>query len=518
MASNIQIETDKDRIVNTPTIPGLKVNMDNIEVSMDDSNKKPLVEIPERISSVRRPSFGSKSEDSSSDKEAGNFKFLINPKKFNPIPKEPLESEDQRSGKQRDTDSEKSKKSNRSVHTRFSSNSNKKDTSDADEYRPRYGSFGSSFKTQSGTPAAATVPNVGIGIGSLFGGRKSHENLSEDDLRKMKSHYLEQYERKNQDFKYSPKKLSMKNDLEEIRSELEYINTKRQKEVNMDNWKKGLLLFSHGVVVANDWAKDPFDVDLSNWPKEMYWDLNRAGKYDEVIEELVEKYHQGRVPIPPEWKLLFMMGTSLVLGVMTKKQEQAQMKKRMAEDRIMAEKVRNQVRQEVARMQFVPQHQQQQQQTQRPVSIGQHRNRINVPRPASPGNKMSGPSLSDAEIMKLMEANFIDSTIAADGTSVASSETKASKRSSASKRSQQRDEEERQDQQQPRKRGRPRKHPLPTEFPMADIIGSDIPEMDTSDKVIRLPAANAAVTPKRGRGRPRKNALHENNVITLERL
>jgi len=53
---------------------------------------------------------------------------------------------------------------------------------------------------------------------------------------------------------------------------------------------------------------------------------------------------------------------------------------------------------------------------------------------------------------------------------------------------------------------------------MADIIGSDIPEMDTSDKVIRLPAANAAVTPKRGRGRPRKNALHENNVITLERL
>ena len=119
--------------------------------------------------------------------------------------------------------------------------------------------------------------------------------MSSDDIRREKSHFLQAYEAKNRDNMYSRKHLTMDNDLEEIRNELEFITRKRERDNSMEMWKRGLLLFVDGwVVMVNNYANDPFDVDLGDWSKEMHWDVHRAGKYDEVLEEMVEKWRVER--------------------------------------------------------------------------------------------------------------------------------------------------------------------------------------------------------------------------------
>jgi len=509
--SNIQIETDKDRIVNAQTIPNLKINMDNIEIAADDSPTKPRIEIPERSSRAH-------DSDSSSDGHKSNtdFKFLINPKKFNPVAKEQVEPE----VKKQDTDSEKSKKSTHSRRSKVSVSSEpRKD--DSSEYKPRISTIGSNFKPFS-TPGAfnADVGAPGASGASFMGTsfpttRKSFEGMSEDEIRRRKSHYLEQYERKNKDYIYSPKRLSMKNDIEEILSELEYITNKRRKENMMDMWKRGLLLVVDGASVVNNYANDPFDIDLSDWSKEMHWDVYRAGKYDEVLEDLIDKYHQSKIPIAPEWKLAFMMGSSLVFGVVQKKQEKAKMKKRLEEERRMEEKVRNQVRDEIARMQYVP-HQQQHtgqqnafNRQQAPAEWSNPKRPATVVQPTV--NQMSGPSLSDDKIMKLMEANFIDSTIALDSSSVSSNSTKSSKASTASKKS---EAENPTVAPEKKKRGRPRKESVKPEEGKAELVTEmDKTEMSAADKVITLPAGRGGLSRRGGRGRPRKDVAVENAIV-----
>ena len=549
MTSNIEIETDKDRIVNTPSIP-LKINMDNIEIAVDDSARKPRVEIPERSSrNTRKDSSDSSSERSSSSKDNANmdYKFLINPKKYNPIvEKEVVASDDEKSRRRNDTDSERSKRTNITSRSRFSDRRESKDDDKKnDDYAPRLSGFTSGIKPFPSLDTQSDSANVQLTGGqaassffnSTFSSRKSYDSMDEDEIRKLKSHYLDQYEKKNKDYVYSTKKLTMKNDLEEIRSEVEWITTKRRNDNNMEMWKRGLVLFVDGVVMANTYANDPFDVDLSDWSKEMHWDVFRAGKYDEVLYDLIEKYNQSKVPIAPEWKLAFMMGSSLVFGVMQKKQEKAKMKKRLEEEKRMEEKVRNQIREEISRMQFnnnggnnVGNSMQQDShyRQQEPRNGLQHvympppaPQQVQMPSPrASSGQQMTGPSLSDDRIIKMMEANFIDSTIALDDTTISTGSTRSSKKSVTSKREETGGE---QTEKQVRKRGRPRKEPKDESGDAVQQLPEEqtttVNDGDGADKVITLPARGRGGAIKRGRGRPPKNAMTENaNVVTLDRL
>lgn len=526
MTSNIQIETDKDRVVTTQPIPGLKVSMDNLEIT-EDVTKKPRIEIPEREPN-RLPRTHDSDSSSDGQRDTGSdFKFLINPKKFNPLPKEELPAQTNNDDKRNDSASEKSKRSNHSRKSRFSGLGERRGgDSDTEkeagsEYKPRISTIGSSFRPAFGPSSPVAEKPPAWNPFSPFNGRKSVESMTEDDIRKMKSNYLEQYEKKNKDFQYSPKKLSMKSDLEEIRSELEYITAKRRKENMMEMWKRGLVLFVDGAVMVNNYANDPFDVDLSDWSKEMHWDVFRAGKYDEVLEDLIEKYHQSKVPIAPEWKLAFMMGSSLIFGVMQKKQEKAKMKKRMEEERRMEEKVRNQVREEISRMQFMQQqqgHEGPSMMPQPPRGGVQHfPQQPYRPAPPMTTSQMAGPStsLSDDKILKMMEANFIDSTIALDDSSVSTGSTKSSRASRATA-TQDATDAAAGGVVAPVKRGRGRPRKTDISKPKEDEV-SKTADLTTEggEKVITLPAP---AVPKRGRGRPPKMTQADENVITLERL
>src|SRR4051794_29292184 len=145
--SNIQIETHKDRIVNT-SVPTLNLGTSNIELAPDDPSPKPRIEIPERIS---RPTADSDSSDEGKA-DVAEFNFAVNKKKFNPVVKDvdvndgkdgardAKDTQSQRSVRlPRDSDSERSKGSRRSSGRRREEERKNDDNGNKDsEYKPRY--------------------------------------------------------------------------------------------------------------------------------------------------------------------------------------------------------------------------------------------------------------------------------------------------------------------------------------------------------------------------------------------
>ncbi len=428
VTANIEIDTGKDKVITTA--PPYRINMANVEVEEPSSATAPRIEIPERR---RREAVDSGSDGS-------DYAFLANPKKLT-APKEiplPVETKDPDDNNHHsDSDSGRSRRSAQSWKSHHSSRSHKSHhtarsrRSEQSEYRPRYS------MPDSGTRApetGGTPPLVNSMFTSGLFSRRTHA-MTEDDIRKEKSYLLQQYLSKNRDQTYSPKRLSMDNSLEEIQNELQFIVSKREMENNMTTWKRGFMLFADSMVALNS-SYDPFNfkVDLSDWARDMHYDIFRDGKYDEVLEELIMKW-RGKVPMSPEMKLLFMAGSSLVFGVMAKKKEAAVLAKRMEADKQMEQRIEAAVEKKFAqklRMQQQQQQQAQQQQQQQPQysaaptrqpgytepsfmakSSPSYVGKTRV-RPASP--VLQGPSLSDADYLKLLEANIIDSTIEDDDT------------------------------------------------------------------------------------------------------
>jgi hypothetical protein len=527
MSSKIEIVTDKDKTVNTAPIPSLKVNMDNIELDVENRNRKnerSRIEIPERIS-VREDS-----DSASEDKQDSSFKFLLNPSKINPVDSETKPADDQLHNRVR-SDSE----SGKSETDRYSSSSEHHNDV-FNDYKPRYDSSFSSLWSQKQqtkpdhltSPPVESIPNplpsqpTQSFLGNDFPTHKTQEFLSEDEVRRMKSQYLDQYEKKNKDYKYSHKRLTMKHDLEDIKSELAYITEKRRNENHLNAWKSGLIMFARGIVIVNDYAHDPFDLDLSDWSKDLYWSVWREGQYDEIMEELVEKYHKKGSQIAPEWRLLFMVGMSMGMGIMQKKQEKSVMQKRIEDEKRIQEQVRNEVREQMAQMRFHSPPQTQTQSTVKPVPMPYDlSNRPSYPSNVQSSSRMTGPSMSESEILKLMETNFMDSTIAGDDSTLSSRASKAS--SKASNRSQMSTtQSNKANKETTRKKQTKKKKEEAADDKTEQSTQGNLNDGKGEDdgKVVTLPAASTTRggSVKKPRGRPRKNAKSDANVVTLDRL
>ena len=422
--SNIQIETHNDKIIRTNPI----IKMDNLVEVVSEK-----IEIPEP------------SHFRDSDSEGSDFEFLANTKKILPpiqpppvLPGSPIP--------------------NMEMH-----NSPKLSDLPLPEV---YSS--PPMKPMSFSANAFNLPN-------------SYQ--SEDDIRREKSFLLNDYNSKNIENKYSPKNFTMDDSIGDIKNELEFILAKRDLDNNMMTWKRGMLLFVDGVAHLNSTYYNPFDVDLSDWSKEMHWSVFREGAYDEVLQELIKKW-RGKVPMSPEMKILGMMGSSLAFGIISKKREKAAMEKRLREQQQMEERVRAQVRDEMLKVQqqqfqqgqqFQQQgHQQPQQGYQQPQQGHQqpqqgHQQQhwkeqvqvqVQVPTPQQAQTQtphtFNGPSLTEEEMLKLMETNFIDTT-----------------------------------------------------------IDNDSDEEDNESVISLRPEINLAIAPKKPRGRPPKKTTNE---VTLDRL
>ncbi|KAJ3170017.1 hypothetical protein HDU87_000483 [Geranomyces variabilis] len=536
---NIEIDVGKDKVVTTA--PPYRVSMTNIEVEDPPASSTQRVDIPERS---RRDAVDSGSDGS-------DYAFLANPKKLAapkeiPVPTEKRDEEDRTNtgadGNKHnsDSDSDRSRHTWKSHHSHKSSHSKKSERS---EYAPRYSVPGGARTSSGGArPSSSSSPPL---MNSMFASglfsRRTHA-MSEDDIRKEKSYLLQQYLSKNREYTYSPVRLTMDNSLEEIQNELQFIISKREMENNMITWKRGFLMFADGVVALNS-SYDPFNfkVDLSDWAVDLHYDVMRDGKYDEVLEELIMKW-RGKVPMSPEMKLLFMAGSSLVFGVMAKKKEAAVLAKRMEADKAMERRIQLTVQKEVQkRMRMMesqmPQHiPPQQQAPQHPhFSLSERypmekpvMSSTTQPRPVSP---LHGPSLSPADLMKLMKPDIIDSSAEEDDdTSSLSSDSTLSTNAEAeiiikhdggpstqnttielvpeASSTAVKDK----DGSKPKAKAKAKV--------LVDDDDEDMPSITVATPAKRAPPKRAAATvgalPARPRGRPRKNAVPNPTVVTLE--
>ena len=260
----------------------------------------------------------------------------------------------------------------------------------SDDYKPRY------------EPLKSTEPS----FASMFtpvAEKRSSEQMSPEDVRRTKSYLLHQYETKNVStgYRYSTKRLSMDNTLEDIENELEFMNHKRQMEINMNQWRRGLTFFVDGLASLNaTW--DPFDVDLTEWSRNIFADVHTYKQYDEILEDLIRKW-QGRLPMGPEMRLALAMGGSLAYSVVQQRKEKAHMAQMQEDERRMNEKIKQQVAAQLAQM---SPHSTPPQEGRVPEQEQPHFQQIEeIEETVKP---FQGPSMSNADYMDMLRTKFMD--------------------------------------------------------------------------------------------------------------
>ena len=139
-------------------------------------------------------------------------------------------------------------------------------------------------------------------------------------------HEMNQQEIKNEkiDLLYKFKKLenqgirttmnyNMNSQLEDMRNE--YVKLKKQREVenSVKFQRKVMMALITGVEFLNN-KFDPFDIKLDGWSESVNENIY---DYDEVFEELAEKYGAASGTMAPELKLLMMVGGSAFMFHLT---------------------------------------------------------------------------------------------------------------------------------------------------------------------------------------------------------
>ncbi len=248
--------------------------------------------------------------------------------------------------------------------------------------------------------------------------------LSSDDLAMRKADYLRQYEEKNKDYRYNAKKLSMEDEFEDIRNALAAVRVRRDHEVTLDAYKKRLFMLVKGLVIVNNFFGDKWDLELDKWAEVVHDDLEHAGTYDDLLEELMQKYTNYKA-FPVEARLAFSLASGLVIGVFQRKQLKAELRKRQEDERLMERKIDERVQESMARFQrtMMEQNARNNQANanegrfQMPASYAENVGSKPQDRASSGGVK--GPTLSRADFLRAMEQSLDDSDD--DGTSSTSS-------------------------------------------------------------------------------------------------
>ena len=105
---------------------------------------------------------------------------------------------------------------------------------------------------------------------------------------------------------YPPsKKYSMASSYDDLNYEFENLKRQRDVEKSIKFSRKILMAVTSGVEYLNG-KFDPFDIKLEGWSENM---MENVGDYDEVFEELHDKYGES-VKMAPELKLLCMVAGS----------------------------------------------------------------------------------------------------------------------------------------------------------------------------------------------------------------
>jgi hypothetical protein len=110
------------------------------------------------------------------------------------------------------------------------------------------------------------------------------------------------------------KEYNFNSDIDEMEYEYELLKSFAAKRNGIKFWKSTIVNIATGVEFFND-KYDPFNAQLEGWSEHMNVEID---SYEDVIEELYEKYKGAGKNSPPELKLLLLMVTSATAFHFTK--------------------------------------------------------------------------------------------------------------------------------------------------------------------------------------------------------
>ena len=134
---------------------------------------------------------------------------------------------------------------------------------------------------------------------------KPINKMSPQEILQEKTEILAYFDRLEKRGVRIVKRFNLSSNLEDMRFEKRRIIEEREAENSIKFQRKMLMAFTTGVEFLNN-RYDPFDIKLEGWSESVHENIN---DYDEVFEELHEKYKE-KTHIAPELKLMLMMGGS----------------------------------------------------------------------------------------------------------------------------------------------------------------------------------------------------------------
>lgn len=110
-----------------------------------------------------------------------------------------------------------------------------------------------------------------------------------------------------------PRKFSMQSDVEEMRSEYQRIVREKEVDASVRFQRKMMMALVTGVEFVNT-RFDPFDVKLDGWSEQVHENID---DYDDIFEELHEKYKSSGKKMAPELRLFLSLSGSAFMFHLT---------------------------------------------------------------------------------------------------------------------------------------------------------------------------------------------------------
>ena len=138
------------------------------------------------------------------------------------------------------------------------------------------------------------------------------KNMTAEEIQKEKTEILSYFDRLEKRGIRITKRFNLSSNLDDMRYEKQRIVEERDAENSIKFQRKMMMAFVTGVEFLNN-RYDPFDIKLDGWSESIHENVN---DYDEIFEELHEKYKE-KAQIAPELKLMLMMGGSAFMFHLT---------------------------------------------------------------------------------------------------------------------------------------------------------------------------------------------------------
>lgn len=140
----------------------------------------------------------------------------------------------------------------------------------------------------------------------MFGARISAErNRLESEMNEKKEILYQMDRLESKGFRL-PRKFSMQSELEEMRAEYHRVLREKEVDASIRFQRKMLMAFVTGIEFLNT-RFDPFDIKLDGWSEQVNENVN---DYDDIFEELHDKYKSTGSKMAPELRLLMSLSGS----------------------------------------------------------------------------------------------------------------------------------------------------------------------------------------------------------------